>query len=187
MACVGFFTFGFTQTVCSIPPVSFKIDELNNEHVVIYGQAYQLSSWNHHPSINNDQHSSVNLTQPPFNAGGKDASFLFQNINHRCVNIITSKQNDLNIGSKDLPTYFPCRLFNIYNNNNNNMDNHDLPDPNSYHNYTGCHLSDTSRLELEKLKTKGIPNDNGHLLKVGRVYYDWKDINSTGHLTVFNR
>ncbi|CAO3623659.1 unnamed protein product [Cunninghamella blakesleeana] len=185
MAAVGFLTFGFTQTVCSIPPISYKLNELNNDHVVIYGQAYQLSSWNYHPPINHLTSSSfINPTQPPLNAGGKDASFLFQNVNHHCVNVITAKQNDLKIGSTDLPTYFPCRLFNIYN--NNNMDDHDLPDPNTYQNHTGCHLSPTSRLELKNLRIKGVPNDHGHLLKVGRVYFDWEDINSNSYLTVFN-
>ncbi|KAI9302467.1 chitin synthase-domain-containing protein [Cunninghamella echinulata] len=176
MAGVGFLTFGFTQTVCSTPPLSFKIDELDHGHIIIHGQAYPFTSWHHPSPFNQPMVDIIGSNGGGKGSGVKDASFLFQNINQRCMNIITSKKDHVPIGSQEFPTYFPCHLF----------DNTNQPDPSTYQNQTGCHVTTYARLELDRLKNNGIPNAKNRLDKVGRVYYDWSDINSTNHLTVFN-
>ncbi|KAI8368208.1 chitin synthase-domain-containing protein [Radiomyces spectabilis] len=178
MAFVGFLTFGFTQAVCPRPALSYRIDDLNNGYVVINGWAYLLASWNDHPPIPGLTEDNTNPTYPPIDAGGKDASFLFQTINKACASVITSASN-LPVGQdSSLPTYFPCRLFNTHT--------LDVPDPSTYGNATGCHTSSLARSSFQAMKTYGVPKPNGGFDKAGRVYYDWKHVNSSSYLAVYN-
>ncbi|KAF7727755.1 Chitin synthase, class 3 [Apophysomyces ossiformis] len=174
MAFVGFLTFGFTQVVCPRPPLSFRTENLNKGYVIIHGWAYLLASWKGHPPVK----EWVNVTNPiypPIDAGGKDASFLFQNVHGRCSQVITSKSQTVTVGDPELPTYFPCRLF-----------SDDIPDSSTYGNHSGCHTSLTARSEIANLARFGVPNTKGKFDKAGRVYYDWEDIYATEHLAVYN-
>lgn len=173
MAFVGFLTFGFTQVVCPRPPLSFRIESMNSGYVVIHGWAYLLSSWNDHPPISGITDKPTSVIYEPINAGGKDASFLFQKINQHCASIITPKASE----QSDTATYFPCQL----------IENNQIPSSSDYSNKTACHLKPQSHEIINKMRDNGVLNSEGHHDKAGRVYYDWNDINSTSHLAVYNR
>ncbi|RUS15398.1 putative Csh5-chitin synthase 5 [Endogone sp. FLAS-F59071] len=176
---VGFLTFGFTQAVCPPPPLHFRTGTIDDGYLIINGYAYLLADWTGHPPIPGLTNTTTNILYPPINAGGLDASFLFQKVNQHCLNIITPKPGvSINQNGNQVPTYFPCKLFNP---------NHTIaPDPNTYMNYTECHLSQTARDAYYKLETKGILNNKGKYDKGAQVYYDWDDVNSKSDLVVYN-
>lgn len=177
MAFVGFLTFGFTQVVCPRPPLSFRVETINSGYVVIHGWAYLLASWNQHPVIPGTSDKPTNVIYEPIHAGGKDASFLFQNINQQCSSIFLPKATGAVIGKGETPSYFPCQLI------DNTIS---PPSASTYSNQSACHLNPSTRTTFESWKTNGILNSNGNYDKSGRVYYDWNDVNSTTHLAVFN-
>ncbi|KAI8085782.1 chitin synthase-domain-containing protein [Gilbertella persicaria] len=176
MAFVGFLTFGFTQAVCPRPALSFRVDSINQGYVIIHGWAYLLASWNDHPAIAGLTNLSTNVIYEPIQAGGKDASFLFQNINQQCSSVFLPKKAGAIVGQGDLLSYFPCQL----------MDHNKSPMLVSNGNMTACHLKPSSREKLNSMQTKGILNSEGRYDKAGRVYYDWHDVNTTSHLAVYN-
>ncbi|KAI9259804.1 chitin synthase [Helicostylum pulchrum] len=177
MAFVGFLTFGFTQVVCPRPPLSFRVETINSGYVVIHGWAYLLASWNSHPAIPGSTDKPTNVIYEPIHAGGKDASFLFQNINQQCNSIFLPKSQSAVIGKGNTPSYFPCQLIDY---------NTAPPNPSLYSNQSACHLNPTARTTFESMRTHGVLNSNGNYDKSGRVYYGWNDVNSTTHLAVFN-
>lgn len=177
MAFVGFLTFGFTQVVCPRPPLSFRVETINSGYVVIHGWAYLLASWNEHPPIAGVTDKATNVIYDPIHAGGKDASFLFQNINQHCASIITPKSSGAQVGQGDTPSYFPCHL----------IERNQFPSPSLYTNHSACHLNPTTRSIFDAMRDKGVLNENGNYDKAGRVYYDWNDVNATAHLAVYNR
>jgi chitin synthase len=177
MAFVGFLTFGFTQVVCPRPPLSFRIESINSGYVVIHGWAYLLSSWNDHPPIAGITDKPTSVIPEPIQAGGKDASFLFQNINQHCASIIIPKTPGVTVGKGDTPAYFPCQL----------IENNQIPSPSTYSNITACHIKPSSHEIIKTMRDNGVLNSEGHYDKAGRVYYDWSDVNSTYHLAVYNR
>lgn len=107
MGFVGFLTFGFTQVVCPRPPLNFRMEEINNAYVIVHGWAFLLNSWNAHPPIAGITDKATNVLEEPINAGGKDASFLFQNLNNQCKAIILPKSLNSVVGQGSLLSYFP--------------------------------------------------------------------------------
>lgn len=176
MGFVGFLTFGFTQVVCPKPPLSFRVESINEGYVVIHGWAYMLASWNNHPPIPGMTDKATNVIYEPINAGGKDASFLFQNINQHCASVFVPGSGKT-VGQADVPSYFPCQL----------VDHQHYPSSATYSNHSACHLNPSSRTMFDTMRDTGILNADGNYDKAGRVYYDWNDINTTSHLAVFNR
>ncbi|KAG2206294.1 hypothetical protein INT47_007308 [Mucor saturninus] len=167
MGCVGFLTFGFTQAICPIPPMSVRGGQVSNGYLIIGGWAYMLAEWSHPVGITNE---TTNILYPPINAGGMDASFLFQTVQPDCTSVFIPKQGEQ-------PYYFPCQLFNP----NATI----APDQTGYKNATSCHLSSNARGLYQSFKTQGVPKATG-LDKAARVYYDWNDITATDLLTVYN-
>ncbi|CAG8512076.1 5375_t:CDS:2 [Paraglomus occultum] len=108
---VGFITFGFTQTVCRSPPARINGGEATSGTVIVNGFAINFDDLDfQHPGFNGYQPS--NPAYPPIDAGGKDASFLFQKANYNCRGLISPasggnyfQQNDL------LGWYFPCVII----------------------------------------------------------------------------
>ncbi|KAI8971234.1 chitin synthase [Pilobolus umbonatus] len=178
MGFVGFLTFGFTQVVCPRPPLNFRMEELNNGYVIIHGWAFLLASWSSHPPVNGITDKATSVIDEPFNAGGKDASFLFQNLNNQCNSIILPKSSNSVIGQGTLASYFPCQLI--------DTKNKIIPDPSTYANQSACHTKPTTINKYLQMKSKGILNSMGNYDKAGRVYFDWNDVNSTTQLTVYN-
>ncbi|OZJ04508.1 hypothetical protein BZG36_02238 [Bifiguratus adelaidae] len=176
---VGFLTFGFTQAVCPTPPLTFRIGTINPGYLIINGWAYQLASWSH-PPIPGFPSNMTNILYPPINAGGMDATFLFQNVNQQCLGVITPKAGAVIEGMQGnkVPTYFPCRLF--------NPNITAPPDPSTYTNYSGCHLTTTARDAYYQMETIGAKDNNGKYQKGGQVYYAWEDVRGKANLVVYN-
>ncbi|KAG2226467.1 hypothetical protein INT45_014211 [Circinella minor] len=178
MGFVGFLTFGFTQTVCPQAPMSVHGGSVANSYLLIKGWAYMLADWNGHPPVQDQTSDATNLLYAPINAGGMDASFLFQEIDPPiCSNVFPRKQSLSALQA--LPqVYFPCQMFNP----------NDTTTKQLSHNLTsGCHLSNTARSMYRDFHNNGIPRSDGSGFdKIGRVYYDWNNVNSTDYLMVYN-
>lgn len=167
-AIVAYITFGFTKTVCGEQKLRLKNNSVSKEFSIINGQAFKLDSGTH-PELLGLEVDSTGL-YGPWSAAGKDASFLFQNVNGNCHGLITPKE-DCTIphnDNGDLAWYFPCKLFN--------------QDGSSKPNFTveyspgwDCHTSDAEREAFYSLKS------------AAEVYFTWDGIkNSSRNLAVFN-
>ncbi|KAI7860221.1 chitin synthase-domain-containing protein [Circinella umbellata] len=169
MGFVGFLTFGFTQAICPTPAESVQGGQVNTGYVIIQGWAYLLSEWEGHPPISGQTSDNTNIMYSPVNAGGMDASLLFQDTTQTaCTNIFG------NAGT----VYFPCQLF--------NPNTTDVPDPSTFSNQTQCHLTPTARNMYTSFREQGVPKSQGGFDKSLRVYYDWDLIDQTTHLMVYN-
>jgi chitin synthase len=165
---VGFLTFGFTQAVCAEPPISFSIDKITNGYLIINGRAYDLTHSAHPAAIGVPAQS--NVLYPPVNAGGLDASFMFQNVNSRCKGLITAKSgsNILQDSNGNLGWYFPCNLF---------KPDGSTPVNQSQGPYAGfgCHTTPTARKAYYSLRVEG------------EVVFGWDAINdSSRNLMVYS-
>ncbi|CAO3589037.1 unnamed protein product [Absidia cylindrospora] len=176
MGFVGFLTFGFTISVCGIPPLSVHGGEISDGYMVIHGWAYMLADWNGHPTIPGvTEGSDTNVLYPPLNGGGMDASFLFQTQidTSACKNVLTNKQGDQ-------PVYFPCQLF--------NPNATTPPSASQFSNQTSCHLSSAATQQFNTFDQQGVPkkNQGGGVNKAARVYYDWTDLNQDNQYMAYN-
>ncbi|VEU21477.1 DEKNAAC102572 [Brettanomyces naardenensis] len=164
---IAFLTFGFTRTVCGREKERLQAKDLGNGYLVINGRAYDLTSSSHPGAPGID--AGANVLYPPVNAGGKDASLLFQNVNGNCKGLITPREN-CTIPHKDgeLAWYMPCKVI--------NLDGSTKPDFTSdYYDGYACHTSENARKAFYSLKV------------YGSVYYSWDDItNTTRNLVVYN-
>jgi len=167
MAAVGFLTFGFTQTVCGTPPLRYHTGSIDKGSLIINGFDYDFSKFNH-PAVNGFFNGQQNpLFTDPYDAGGMDASFLFQNVNKNCRSIITPA-NGTAITNQNgaLAWYFPCNLFSQNGNTPANKS--------GYTDSTFCHTDAKSRQML----ADHPPN--------GEVFYSWDDVkNPARNLVVF--
>lgn len=167
MAAVGFITFGFTETVCGTPPNRFHSGEVGNSSVIIHGEDYDFSKFNH-PAAGDtfDGHTNP-LFEGGWGAAGGDISFLFQNTNQHCLNLITKSNTSSITGSQNqLDWYFPCNIYNQFGTSSINSTN--------YGSSTSCHVSSTARSQLASMSPQG------------QVYYTWDDVrNSNRNLAVF--
>lgn len=166
-AFVAYLTFGFTKTVCSGEQVRTRINHVNGGYLIINGRAFDLTS-SQHPQAAGIQ-AGANVLYPPMNAGGKDASFLFQNVNGNCKGLILPRDNcSIPYDGDELAWYMPCRLF--------SQDGSDeVNNTFAYYDGWACHTSETAR-------------EAYYLLKVnGDVYFTWDDIkNSSRNLVVYS-
>ncbi|KAI8644861.1 chitin synthase-domain-containing protein [Parasitella parasitica] len=168
MGCVGFLTFGFTQAVCPIPPLSVRGGQVSPGYLIIAGWAYMMAEWEHPVGPSNEP---TNILFPPVNAGGMDATFLFQTSQPDCASVFTPIQGDQQI-------YFPCQLFNP----NSTIP----PDPSQFTNQTSCHLVANARNVYSGFQSQGVPKSAGGFDKAARVYYDWNDVTAESSLSVYN-
>lgn len=164
MALVGFITFGFTQTVCGVPPHRYQVGHIDNGNLVVNGISYSLNTWKH-PQVNgwfdSDENSNV-LFNGPMPASGMDASFLFQRVNENCKDIITPADNTgIDHSGNDMSWYFPCQLFSPNGTTTPNLSN--------YTDDTLCHTSSTARDAFDSL---GSNED----VTTGQIYFTWDDL-----------
>ncbi|AJP90033.1 AIC_G0002090.mRNA.1.CDS.1 [Saccharomyces cerevisiae] len=167
-AIVAFLTFGFTKTVCSSSKLRLKNNEVSTEFVVVNGKAYELDTSSR--SGIQDVEVDSDTLYGPWSDAGKDASFLFQNVNGNCHNLITPKSNSSipHDDDNNLAWYFPCKL--------KNQDGSSKPNF-TVENYAGwnCHTSKEDRDAFYGLKSKAD------------VYFTWDGIkNSSRNLIVYN-
>src|SRR5690606_1318539 len=111
-------TFGFTATVCGSPPLRLRVNEVSEGYMIFHGSAYDLTESRHIPAEGNplrlDGTRANILYDVPGNYGGKDGSFMFQNVNGKCKGLINAApDSDVpSDSSGNLAWYFPCTTFN---------------------------------------------------------------------------
>ncbi|KAH9452711.1 hypothetical protein Pst134EB_016664 [Puccinia striiformis f. sp. tritici] len=167
MAAVAFLTFGFTQTVCGKPPLRYHSGTIQPGMIIFHGDAYDFDGFKHvaAPGITGGD----NPAYSSFNAGGMDASFLFQRVNQRCQDIITpaARTGIPTDGTGKLAWYFPCNLHDQYGVSPANKT--------GYAEGRLCHNQDSARQALAGMKP------------LGQVYYTWNDLkNSSRNLVVYD-
>lgn len=166
-AFVAYLTFGFTKTVCSNKKTRTQINKVSTGSLIIHGRSFDLSSSQHGKAAGIPAGS--NILYPPVNAGGKDASFLFQNVNGNCKGLIKPRDNcSIPHEGDDLAWYMPCRLF--------DQDGQQKPNrTKAYYDGWACHTSNLGRQAFYNLKVSGD------------VYFTWDDIrNSSRNLIVYS-
>ncbi|KAL9093746.1 MAG: hypothetical protein Q9159_000047 [Coniocarpon cinnabarinum] len=169
---VGFLTFGFTTAVC--PPQSqtrLRINQVGPGYLIIHGQAYDLTHSQHPYARGIPDGANVLYLSPPLAPlGGYDASFMFQNVNGNCKDLITAAPNSPvpHDDSGNLGWYFPCQAF--------KQDGSTQPNTTQPF-YLGwaCHLSNKARSAYYDLKSSSD------------VYFTWDDVrNGSRNLAVWN-
>lgn len=167
-AIIAFLTFGFTRTTCTNLTKRMKQQDLTTEYIVVNGRAYNLTG-SGHPAVPGIL-DSANILYPPTNAGGKDASLLFQNVNGNCKGLIVPREgSSIPTNDKgDLAWYMPCKLLELDGSTKPNF----VWD--YYYGYA-CHTSANSRTDFY------------NLIVQGDLYYSWDDISSSDrNLRVYN-
>ncbi|KAI5799026.1 chitin synthase [Geopyxis carbonaria] len=172
-AFVGFLTFGFTQAVCGTPTPRLKVNHVDSGYLIIHGRAYDMSTSKHPAAvgIRAGQNVLYDINLPDGN-GGKDASFLFQNVNGQCKGLINlADKSDVPTNDNgDLAWYFPCKVF---NQDGSSKANGTLG-PREYPGYA-CHTSEIGRQAYYNMRVQG------------EVYFTWDDIkNSSRNLMVYS-
>ena len=160
-AFVGFLTFGFTQAVCGTPQERLKVNHVDNGYMIFHGAAYNLEG-SHHPAARGILVNQNVLYDLPHKYGGQDGSFMFQNVNGACKNLINATD-----GSKiptnsngDLAWYFPCTAF---NQDGSSKPNYTEP----YYLGYSCHTTQNGRKAFYNLRSSGD------------VYFSWSDVRNT--------
>ncbi|AAS52496.2 AEL189Wp [Eremothecium gossypii ATCC 10895] len=165
---VAYLTFGFTNTVCNVDRQRLRNNEVAHQYLIIHGKAYNLDFSAHPAAAGIDAGS--NVLYNPIAAGGKVASFLFQNVNGNCKGLIIPKENcSIPHEGLDLAWYFPCKLY--------SQDGSTSPEFSLSEYYDGwaCHTSENARGAYYNLQP------------TADVYFTWEDIkNSTRNLVVYN-
>ncbi|CCF58838.1 hypothetical protein KAFR_0F02410 [Kazachstania africana CBS 2517] len=166
-AIVAYITFGFTRTVCNTSGPRIKSTEMDTGYVTINGKAY---TFNGSLTEGSDLEVKDNTVYGPWDAAGYQATFLFQNVNGNCRDLITPKSNCTipHDDDNDLAWYFPCRLM--------------KEDGSSTPNFTtinyagwGCHTTESERNAYYKMKS------------YADIYYTWESVrNSSRNLVVYN-
>ena len=169
MAAVGFLTFGFTQAVCPAPGLRLKINHVDSGYMIFHGEAYNLDQ-SLHPAAKGIPLDTNILYDLPHKYGGQDGSFMFQQVNGHCKDLITlADGSDVPTNSKnELAWYFPCTAF--------NQDGSSKPNTSTEY-YLGyaCHTTEKSRSTFWNLH------------RAGEVFFTWDDIrNSSRNLAVYS-
>lgn len=165
---VAYLTFGFTKTVCNANRVRTRINEVNTGSLIINGRTFDLTSSQHPPAAGVP--SGSNVLYPPVNAGGMDASFLFQNVNGNCKDLIKPRDNCTIPKNDDneLAWYMPCRLISQDGSSEPNMTT-------MYYEGWACHTSQSARDAYYNLKVGGD------------VFFTWDDVrNNSRNLVVYS-
>ena len=170
MLFVGFLTFGFTQAVCPEGgPLRLRINHVGDGYMIFHGAAYELWA-SHHPLARGISEGGNVLTNMDEPHGGQDGSFLFQNVNGACKNLITlAPGSDVPTDSDgNLAWYFPCNTFNQDGSTSPNLT---IP----YYLGYSCHTGFQARNQFYQLHSSGD------------VYFTWDDIkNSSRNLMVYS-
>jgi len=157
MAGVGFLTFGFTETVCGTQKLRINGGRANNGSLIINGYDYDFSNWKH-PAVANYFNGSQNpLYMTGWMAGGQDASFLFQDVNEKCLNVIKpATGTGIQHSGNDMAWYFPCNLHGQNNTATTNLT--------GYQDSTNCHTSATARSQFAAI----VPT--------AQIFYTWHQV-----------
>ncbi|KAA8895604.1 chitin synthase [Sphaerosporella brunnea] len=174
-AFVGFLTFGFTAAVCGNPTERLKANHVNRGYLIIQGRAYQMLNSRHPAALGIPKGTNILYDIPVdggMGYGGRDASFMFQNVNGNCKGLITKSDNSSIISDSngDLAWYFPCVSL--------RQDGSSTPDfaqKSGQYLGWGCHTTVVAREAYWNLQVSGD------------VYYTWDDMkNSSRNLVVYS-
>lgn len=175
MTAIGFLTFGFTAVVCGSPPERLRVNKVGGGYMIFHGKAYDLVNSNHPAAegmpLRPDGMGPNVLYDLPTKYGGQDGSFLFQNVNGACKDLITlASGSDVPTNERgDLAWYFPCKTFNPDGSGELNMTQ-------EYYPGYSCHTTQNSR---DAFYTQ--------LSGTADVYFKWEDIkNSSRNLMVYS-
>ncbi|KAF9150239.1 Chitin synthase, class 3 [Linnemannia schmuckeri] len=162
---VGFLTFGFNVVLCGKEPNRIRHGHVDTQSAVLLGRAYLLKDFNH-PTVPGITRTTSNLLTEPFpDAGGRDMTFMFQNINRACKGVLGGKQHDEN---GNIWNYFPCVVTNI------RSDTKPMPGMGKQ----GCHVGPESIKARQVIK---------QLRFMGEVYFSWEDLKEPGtNYAVYN-
>ncbi|KAI0391792.1 glycosyltransferase family 2 protein [Xylariaceae sp. FL0594] len=176
MTFVGFLTFGFTQVVCGSPGIRLHVNEVGTGYMIFHGKAYDLTKSRHPPADGiplrpDGGFPNILYDVPDMAYGGRDGSFMFQNVNGKCKDLITATdKSTIPTNAKgDLAWYFPCTTF---AQDGSSKPNYTYP----YYNGWSCHTTrearDTFYLDIHP---------------TGDVFYTWDDLkNDTRNLIVYS-
>lgn len=162
---VGFLTFGFNIVLCGKEPNRIRHGHVDTQSAVLLGRSYLLKDFNH-PGVPGIAQTTSNLLAKPFpDAGGRDMTFMFQNINRACKNVLAGKQHDEH---GNVWNYFPCVVTNIHS------DTKPMPGTGKQ----GCHVGPESIKARQVIK---------QLRFMGEVYFSWEDLKEPGtNYAVYN-
>jgi chitin synthase len=174
MAAVGFLTFGFTQAVCNHAPLTFHWSSVQSGSMVFNGYDYSMDRFAH-PDVPGVGGGS-NPLYSDWNAGGRDGSFMFQNVNQHCKGIITpAAGTGIPVSGDNMGWYFPCNIFSL-----------DGSSPVNKTGYTQgqlCHTQADARQEFSQASSGQTVIG---MKREGQVFYTWDDIaNSSRNLGVY--
>jgi len=167
---VTYLTFGLSSTLCNYSRQRLLHTDVPLTHIAINGEAYEYRHTDTDKESTDYVTVTADLLYGPSKYGGKDASFLFQNVNGNCQGLITPKDNcSIPIDEeKNIGWYFPCLvlpidpLYDIIN-----MTNKIHP--------RDCHLSNITRSTFYELESEAD------------IYYTWQEVkNDTRNLIVYN-
>ncbi|KAI0218757.1 hypothetical protein L0F63_004096, partial [Massospora cicadina] len=161
---VGFLTFGLQQVLCGSAALTYRLPfkgGLGPDLVAANGRVYNISRF-HHPSVDAwPEGGPLNATPFP-EAGGKDISFMFQDLAKACRNVVTLISNDS--PNEGPVTAFPCVA----------VGRDTVPDRNLNPEHRGCHTGINSGV------LKRLP-------MVGDLYFTWDDIHrASSRYLVYN-
>jgi len=168
-AFVGFLTFGFTQAVCGVQGTRLKVNEVDGGYMIFHGMAYNLDQ-SVHPAAKGILPGNNVLYDLDTRYGGTDGSFMFQNVNGACKNLITlAPGSDVPTNAAgDLAWYFPCNAF---NQDGSSKPNTTIP----YYLGYACHTTVNGRAAFYNLRDEG------------EVFFTWDDVkNQTRNLMVYS-
>lgn len=168
-AFVGFLTFGFTEAVCGQPALMLRVNHVDTGYMIFHGAAYNLAN-SEHPSARGILNNSNVLYDLPQKFGGMDGSFMFQNVNGACKNMITrAETSDVPTNPQgDLAWYFRCNAFNQDGSSKPNMSS-------PYYPGYSCHTTVNGRKAFYGLRGSG------------QVFYTWDDVkNKSRNLMVYS-
>ncbi|ODN76669.1 hypothetical protein L202_05311 [Cryptococcus amylolentus CBS 6039] len=160
MAIVGFVTFGFTQTVCGDNALRIPGGQANLGSLVINGYDYDFSTWRHPETGSLFNGSTSPLWMDQYNAGGMDASFLFQKVNQHCLGVITPAEGSrITTNGDNMGWYFAC---NLHDQNDTSVAN-----TTNYGSDYNCHPSQKARDEFDAV----VPT--------AKIFYTWDRVADT--------
>ncbi|KAI8322585.1 hypothetical protein GQ54DRAFT_259670, partial [Martensiomyces pterosporus] len=164
MGAIAFLTFGFQQVLCGLSGKQTRIkwNEVGDGYVVVHGRAYDITRFKHDLATPWTGEAGANLMGPPANAGGKDLSFMFQNPNSQCRDVL-QYASSIADANGNVVNVFPCVYYNYTGSIN----------PSQIPNNQGCHNSATARRALNDLYNTPIQ-------------YSWSDVRNQPNLVVFN-
>jgi len=166
---VGFLTFGFTEAVCGQPGLMLRVNHVDSGYMIFHGSAYNLDN-SKHPAARGILAGQNVLYDLSEKYGGMDGSFMVQNVNGACKDLITlAPGSDVPTNPQgDLAWYFPCTVFNQDGSSKPNLT---IP----YYLGYSCHTTVLGRKAFYNLRGSG------------EVFYTWDDIkNQSRNLMVYS-